>query len=126
MGWIALVILAALVEYYVLGLMVGRYRRKEVPAPAMTGPPRFERTLRAQLNTMERLVLFVPAVVLFGQFTSELWGAILGAVWVLGRALYAAGYIRAAEKRTAGSLVAGLAEIALLIGALVGVIRALL
>ena len=62
MEMVALVALLALVEYFVLGGLVGRYRGKQVPAPAMTGPPEFERTLRAQLNMAERLVIFLPAL----------------------------------------------------------------
>jgi len=50
----------------------------------------------------------------------------LGGVWIVGRILYAWGYYQAAEKRMPGFGIAALATIALLIGALIGVIGTLL
>jgi len=47
-------------------------------------------------------------------------------VFVIGRALYAVGYIRAAEKRGLGAGISGIVNLVLLAGALFGVIRALL
>jgi glutathione S-transferase len=53
------------------------------------------------------------------------WGAIVGAVFVMGRALYAIGYIRAAEKREVGAMLSFAALAVLLAGAVFGVVRAL-
>ena len=47
-------------------------------------------------------------------------------MFVIGRAVYAVGYLQAAEKRGPGAGICGLTNIALLLGALFGVIRALL
>lgn len=114
MEMVALVALLALVEYFVLGGLVGRYRGKEVPAPAMTGPPEFERTLRAQMNMAERLVIFLPALWLAAQYGSNRWAWILGLVWVVARAIYSAGYISSAEKRVPGAILGALAELGLM------------
>ena len=115
MEMVALVALLALVEYFVLGALVGRYRGKEgVPAPAMTGPPEFERTLRTQLNMAERLVIFLPALWLAAQYGSDRWAWILGLVWVIARAVYSAGYISSAEKRVPGAILGALAELGLM------------
>jgi glutathione S-transferase len=123
----ALVTLLALVLYFVLGINVGRARVKyKVMPPQTSGDPNFERVLRVQQNTLEQLVIFLPIFWLFCQYVSPIWGSVLGAVWIVGRILYAWGYYQAAEKRTAGFGIAALATIALLIGALVGVIGALL
>jgi glutathione S-transferase len=127
MLWIALVILLALVEYMVFGFLVGGARaRYKVAAPATTGHPDFERTFRVHYNTLELLVAFIPSIWLFGLYLNPRWGAIIGAVFLVGRALYAVGYIRAPEKRELGATLSFAAVAVLLFGALFGVIRVLL
>ena len=113
MEMVSLVALLAIVEYFVLGFLVGR-KRGDVPAPAMTGPPDFERTLRAQQNMAERLVLFLPALYRSAQYNNNFWTWVIGLVCVVARAIYAAGYISSAERRIPGILIAALCEIALM------------
>jgi glutathione S-transferase len=126
MLWIALVILLALLEYMVFGFLVGGARaRYKIAAPAISGHPDFERTFRVHYNTLELLVVFIPAIWLFGLYLNPRWGAIIGAVFLVGRALYAVGYIRAAEKRSIGATLSFAAVAVLLFGALFGVIRVL-
>ena len=120
-------ILLALLEYLVMAGLVGRARAKHgIMAPAMTGHPDFERANRVHVNTLEGLIVFIPAVVLFALYVSATWAAALGAAFVVGRALYAFGYYRAAEKRGPGAAISGLVNGALVIGGLVGLGRALL
>ena len=127
MEYVALVILLALVEYIALVALVGRARAKYgVRAPAISGHPAFERTFRVQQNTLEGLVVFLPGLWLFGQYVNPVWAAWLGVIGIVGRALYAVGYIKAAEKRSAGAGIVGMVNVALVIGALVGVIKTLL
>ncbi|GAB4322916.1 MAG: MAPEG family protein [Leptolyngbyaceae cyanobacterium] len=122
----AFITLLALILYFVLGINVGRARVKyKVMPPQMSGDPNFERVLRVQQNTLEQLVLFLPAFWLFCQYVSPVWGSVLGAVWIVGRILYAWGYYQASEKRIPGFGIAALATIALLLGALIGVMRVL-
>jgi glutathione S-transferase len=126
MLWIALVVLLSLLEFMVFGILVGRARaRYKIVAPATSGDPVFERTFRVHYNTLEMLVVFIPAIWLFGMYLNPRWGAIIGAVFLVGRALYAAGYIRAPEKRELGAALSFAAVIILLIGAVVGVVRSL-
>ena len=126
MELVYLTILAALVEYCVMAALVGRARAKYgIAAPAMTGNPDFERVNRVHVNTLENLIIFVPAVWIFGQYTSAMWAAVLGALFVIGRAIYAIGYINAAEKRSIGAGISGIVNLVLIAGALVGVIRTL-
>ena len=118
--WTALVILLALVVY--LGTMVhcARMRaRHRIMAPATVGHPDFERAYRIQQNTLEQLVPFVPAVWLFSTLVNPLLGAALGAIWLLGRVLYAVSYARSPEKRGPGFIIAFVILIVLVIGALV-------
>ncbi len=126
MLWIALVILLALLEYMVFGFLVGGARaRYKIAAPATTGHPHFERTFRVHYNTLELLVVFIPAIWLFGLYLNPRWGALIGAVFLVGRALYAVGYIRAPEKREIGATLSFASVAVLLFGALFGVIRVL-
>jgi uncharacterized membrane protein YecN with MAPEG domain len=126
MELVYLSILLALVEYMVMGALVGRARAKHgVHAPATTGHPEFERANRVHLNTLESLIIFIPAVLVFASYVSALWGAILGFAFVAARAVYAVGYLQAPEKRGAGAGITGIVLMVLVAGALFGVIRAL-
>ena len=119
-------IMLALLEYVAMAALVGRAREKfGILAPTMTGHPDFERVIRVHLNTLENLIIFVPAVWIFASYVSALWAAILGFVFVVARAVYAIGYLRAAEKRSIGASVTGLIEGVLVVGCLVGLARAL-
>jgi len=91
----------------------------------MTGHPDFERTNRVHVNTLENLIIFIPSVWIFGAYVSARWAAALGFLFVVARAVYAVGYLRAAEKRSIGASVTGLIEIVLVVGCLVGLARAL-
>jgi len=127
MELVYLTILLALVEYTVFIALVGRARAKYgIKAPAMTGHPDFERANRVHMNTLESLATFIPTVLLFGLYLDARWAAGLGLLFVIGRAVYAVGYLQAADKRGLGAGISGLTNIALLLGALFGVIRALL
>ena len=120
MLWTELVTLLALVVY--LGTLVycGRMRsRHRIMAPATSGHPAYERAFRIQQNTLEQLVAFVPSLWLFSLLVNPRIGAIPGAIWVLGRVVYAVSYARAPERRGPGFIVAFIVLIVLLAGALV-------
>jgi len=119
----SLVTIAALLLYFVLILNVGRARYKyQIMPPQVSGNPDFERVLRVQENTLEHIIIFLPALWLFSYFVSPLWASVLGAAWIVGRALYAIGYYQAPEKRFPGFGLSMLATLTLLLGGLVGVI----
>jgi glutathione S-transferase len=126
MLWLALVVLLSVLEFMVFGSLVGAARaRHKIAAPATSGHPIFERTFRVHYNTLEMLVVFIPAIWLFGMYLNPRWGAIIGVVFLVGRALYAAGYIRAPEKREVGAMLSFASVAVLLLGAIFGVVRAL-
>ena len=126
MELVAIVIGLALVQYLYFTLRCGQARgRFGIPAPAMTGAPEFERRLRVQENTVEQLVIFVPALILFARYVSEPIAAGLGLVFILGRALYARGYLLDPAKRGPGFGLTLLANGVLLLGGLIGAIVAL-
>jgi len=123
----ALTTLVALLLYFVITVNVGRARVKyKIVAPAVTGHPDFERVYRVQANTVEQLIVFLPALWLFALYLSPAWASVLGAAWIGGRALYAVGYYRVAERRGAGFGIGILASVALWLGAAWGVVGALL
>lgn len=116
---VAIVTLLALLVYFWMGLQVGRTRGKVgIPAPAMTGDPLLERTIRAHYNTMEWLPLFLVPLWLFAMFWDETIAAAIGLVWVVGRIIYQRGYVADAGKRSVGFLVQFAAVAALLLGSL--------
>lgn len=127
MHLIAVVAALVLLEYLVFVLMVGAVRGKSgIQAPAMTGSPELERIIRVQQNTLEQIVIVLPALWLFGSYISEPIGAGLGLVFVVGRALYCKGYVADPGKRAAGFVIGGLATVALLLGGLYGAAMAAL
>ena len=127
MPYVHLVIVLALAEFMFFGYAVGRARvRCRVPAPATTGNPEFERYFRAQANTLEQLIVFLPALVIFAHYLSAYVAAALGALFIIGRAVYFRGYVKAAEARHAGFLLSSIPVGILLVGAIWGVVRALM
>ena len=121
MHLVSFVIALALLEYFVFGLLVGRARgTHNVPAPATSGHPVFDRTFRVHQNTLEQLAIFLPSIVIFAHVVDDRIAAGLGVVFIIGRALYFRGYVADASKRGTGFLIGALAQIALLLGALIG------
>jgi len=121
-----IVMLVALIEYFGFVLAVGWARFLfGVKAPATSGNIDFERYYRAQMNTLEQLIIFVPSLWAFALFVSVTWATVLGAIFIVGRLLYFTGYVKAAEKRSAGFGLATLPMLVLLIGGLVGAILSL-
>ncbi len=124
--WTTLVAVAALVVYVWLSMWVGKVRGKYgVAAPAEDGPPEFRRIFRAHMNTLEQIVLFLPALALFAIAWGDQLAAIIGAFWPLGRIAYALGYAKAPEKRGPGFGLSFLSASILLLGALAGAVMTL-
>ena len=118
----SLVTVVSLILYFVTSANVGRARLKyQVRPPKVSGSEDFERVLRVQQNTLEQIIVFLPALWLFCWFVDELAGAIAGGIWIVGRALYAWGYYQAAEKRGPGFGISSLATMVLLLGSLVSI-----
>jgi glutathione S-transferase len=125
--WVSLVTIAALIMFFVVTINVGRARAKYgVKAPEMSGSPDFERVVRVQQNTLEQLSIFLPALWIFANFVNPIAAAGLGAVWVIGRIIYAWGYYQAAEKRGTGFAISALASTSLLLGSLIGIVSSLI
>ena len=123
----AIITIAALLEYMFFAFRVGTSRDKfGVVAPATSGHPEWERMYRVQQNTVEQLVVFLPGLWLFSMFINPMVGAGVGAVFVIGRAMYYVGYVKDPGSRTTGFLIGFLANVVLLLGALGGTIKTML
>lgn len=118
-AYVAIVTLVALLVYFWMGLRVGQARNKcGIHAPTMTGDPVLERHIRVQANTLEWLPIFLPSLWIFALYWNDLWAAIAGVFWIVGRILYALGYVADPKKRELGFLIQALAAGVLLFGAL--------
>lgn len=125
MAWVHAVIALALAQYLWFGFEVARARgRYKLPAPATIGNADFERYYRVQANTLESLIVLVPAMLIFALYVDARWSAGLGLLFVIGRVIYFVGYTRAAGKRHWGYTVSILPMMVLLAGALIGALRA--
>jgi glutathione S-transferase len=127
MPYVHIVLALALTEFFLFSLAVAHARETyQVPAPATTGHEVFERYFRVQMNTLEQLVIFVPSIILFARYVSAWLAALLGLVFIIGRAVYFRGYVRAAERRHVGFMLSVVPNVTLLAGGLLGALWALL
>jgi glutathione S-transferase len=119
----ALVTLLAVAFYFFLATRVAVAHGKfNVKLPAMIGNPDFERVVRAHVNTLEWMPTFLVPLWLCAVYLSDITAAVLGLVWIVGRALYYNGYSKAVEGRLPGFFVQATACFLLFIGAIAGVI----
>lgn len=127
MDLVAIVTVLALLQYVWFGVQVGSLRVKhQVKAPAISGHPEFERMFRVHYNTMEQLVLFLPALWVFAHLVNPLWAAGLGVVYIIGRFVYRAAYIKDPAGRSMGFTLTILPSAVMLIWVLVAAVRHLL
>lgn len=116
---VAAVTLLSLLTYFWMGLRVARARGQYgIAAPATTGNEDFERVFRAHQNTLEWLPIYLASLWLFALYWDDNLAAVLGVIWIIGRAMYGLGYAREARARSLGFMVQALATGVLLFGAL--------
>ena len=123
MELVGAVTLLALLQFIVMGIMVGRARGLYgVKAPATTGHEQFERWFRVHYNTLEKLIVFLPSLWLFGYYVGQYYAAGLGGIYLVGRLLYAVTYIRDPATRGLGTLLSDLPMVIMLLGGLIAII----
>jgi glutathione S-transferase len=121
MELVVIVVVLALIQYNYFAFQVGSGRQKyDVPAPAISGNPTWERLWRVQMNTLEQLIVFLPAIWFFGMYVSAPIGACLGVVFIVARFIYSNAYVGDPQKRTIGFVLTFTSNIILLLGALIG------
>lgn len=127
MPYVAIVTVVALLQFFWFGWKVGQARMKyNIAAPAVTGNEMFERAFRVHMNTLEQLVVFLPSLWIFASFISPIWASALGAVYIIGRAVYARAYARDPKGRSAGFGLSALPVLLLMLGVLIWAVWALI
>lgn len=110
----------AVLQYLVFGSLVGKARgRYGVKAPAVTGHDGFERMYRVQMNTLELLVAFLPALYAAARYWPDHGVAAAGGVYLVGRVLYWRAYVSPPASRGLGFVLSIAPVMALAISALV-------
>jgi len=121
MAYATIIAMLALIEYFYFGIQVGGARaRTGVKAPAVSGNEEFERFFRAHQNTLEQLVIFIPALYASAYYVHPLFAVAGGVAFLVGRMLYFRTYTADAEKRGPGMIITVAGTMVLTLGALVG------
>jgi glutathione S-transferase len=110
-----------------MGARAGTLRgRHGIVAPAMSGHPQYERASRVHLNTLEQLMIFLPLLWLATRFFAPYpWlPAAIGLVFLIGRILFMRAYMRDPATRLPGVVLGMLANVTLLVLALIGLGKA--
>jgi len=126
MEYVAIVTALALIQVLVFAIQVGQQRvTHNVRAPAVSGPPGFERAFRVHQNTVEQLVIFIPSLWMFATYWRADVAAAIGLVYVIGRQVYRIAYMGDPAKRSLGFTLGIVSTSVLLIGALLGAVVSL-
>ena len=123
MAYVALVTLLVLIQYFFFSVRAGAARGKgDVQAPATTGDENYERAHRVQINTLEQIVITLPAMWLCAHYFRADIAAALGLIFVIGRFIYASAYLSDPGKRGPGMIIGVLANVGLILCAAFAVI----
>ncbi len=126
MQYVELVAVLAVLQFFAFGALTGNARRQSgLKAPAITGHEGFERMYRVQMNTLEMLVAFLPALFLAAKYWPAPWVAGVGAVYLIGRHLYWRAYVSDPSKRGTGFMLTMLPTLLLVLLALGGIVLSL-
>ena len=123
MHYVHIVALLAIVQFIYFSMLVGKARGKYgIKAPAMTGHEGFERAVRVQMNTLEQLVCFVPALLIAAVYWSPVYVAATGVVYLVGRTLYQRAYVADPAKRGLGFMLTFFPTVLLVLAGLIGAV----
>ena len=127
MELVSIITLLSIAEFIVMGVVVGAARgRYGIAAPATSGHEEFERRYRVHYNTLEQLIIFIPSIWIFGFYIGYVWAAAIGAVYLVGRVIYARAYIQDPAARGPGMILSVLPCWVLLVGGATGAIWTLI
>jgi len=126
MQFVALVTLLLLLQYIVFTMIVGKARvTSGIEAPAVTGDEGLERAHRVQMNTVEQLIIALPAMWISAMYFMPMVAAALGLVFFVGRMMYRIAYMSDPKKRGTGFIIGFLASIGMIATGLWGAISQL-
>jgi glutathione S-transferase len=123
MNYVHVVAVLAILQFFLFGVLVGRARKQYgVRAPATAGHELFERAFRVQMNTLEQLVAFLPALLIAALYWPNAIIASIGVVYVVGRFIYRQQYVADPTKRALGFLLTVVPTFILLAACTIGAI----
>ncbi len=127
MQYVELVAIVAILQFFFFGAMTGKARALSgIKAPAISGDEGFERMYRVQMNTLETLIAFLPALFLAGKYWSPLLVAGIGTIYIIGRFVFWRAYVTEPSTRALGFMLSILPTFALIALALVGIVLSLI
>lgn len=122
MEYAVALILLSLLQYTYFAFLVGSSRAKhEVSAPKVAGDETWERSFRVQQNTLEQLIVFIPGMLAFSFYVSNVWVLVPGVAFLIARQVYAHQYVKDPASRAPGFLLSLLANMVLVFGSLIGI-----
>ncbi len=123
MVYVDIVTALAVLQFLIFGFKVGAARgRYGVKAPSTTGHEVFERYFRVHMNTLEALICLLPGLYLFSHYINARWAAGIGVIYLVGRELYALGYVKNPKQRELGYGLTLVPVVILIFGGLGGAI----
>ncbi len=126
MAYIELIGMLAVLQFFFFSFLTGLARGKSgLKAPAVTGDENFERIYRVQINTLEMLAAFLPALFIAGNHWPPVVVSIPGLIYLIGRFVYWRAYISNPDTRRLGFMLSMLPVLVLIIMAIGGVILAI-
>ena len=123
MNYINVIAVLAVFQLVFFSILVGRARVAHgIEAPAVSGHEMFERAYRVQMNTLEQIVAFLPALFIAAQYWPAAYVAAVGTIYLLGRVIYWRSYMSAPSSRSLGFGLSALPTLVLLLAALIGAV----
>ncbi len=124
MNLVYLIIVLVAVQFIFFGMMVGKAREQyNIKAPAITGNEHFERYFRVHANTLEQLIIFIPALLISAQFWNPAIMAAIGFIFFIGRIIFYKKYIADPAKRSLGFGLTIMPTMILLLAIFVGILK---
>lgn len=125
MNLIHLAAMLTVLQYLFFGALVAQARvRHGVQAPAVTGNEQFERVYRVQMNTLELLVAFMPALYAAGWYWPSWIVAIGAGAFIVGRFIYWRAYVSNPKRRGLGFMLSIVPTMTLALAGIAGAVLA--
>ena len=121
MEYSLIIVLLAILQYMAFGFRTGISRPKYgIEAPKVSGHETWERYNRVHLNTLEQLIAFIPALLMFSYYVSSKWALVPGVAYLIARQVYSYLYIKNPKGRSFPPTF--LINVILVLGSLIGII----
>ena len=115
-----LVLMLILLQILYFSIEVGRARQRlGIDAPAVSGNDEFDRYFRAHQNSLEQLIVFLPAVLATAYLGYSITCLVCGIFYLVGRAIYFRSYVKEPKKRTLGFVLSFFSTVILVMTSLV-------